>query len=180
MCSAKSLSKRRKDKIEIKETCVLLIIKIVNLLIIFVIHTATCSSCLWCCILRDHSIRIYLQNIDLHQHSLHLFLLKKLMWEVWDTRSCGNSMQSHCTDDSILKTHFADWIHININRWGETQYKILHRLYIITTVTLNKMNYCLSPLCHCYSNRETYMYFHCFEECKLISRFCSYRKGSQS
>lgn len=55
------------------------------------------------------------------------------------------------------------------NRYKETQYKILHRLHI-TPVILHKMDKSFSPLCiKCHSQRATY--FHCFWECKFISRF---------
>ncbi|KAG5263125.1 hypothetical protein AALO_G00282850 [Alosa alosa] len=55
------------------------------------------------------------------------------------------------------------------NRFRETQYKLLHRLHI-TPVVLHKMDRSVSPLCiKCHTQRATY--YHCFWECKLISRF---------
>lgn len=55
------------------------------------------------------------------------------------------------------------------NRLRETLYKTLHRLHI-TPVILHKMNHSFSPICiKCRSDRATY--FHCFWECKMISRF---------
>lgn len=63
------------------------------------------------------------------------------------------------------------------NRLRETQYKILHRLHI-TPVSLNKINPSLSPLCTKCNLEKSY--FHCFWECKLISRFWAHiSKGSQ-
>uniref|UniRef100_A0A3P9KDT4 Reverse transcriptase domain-containing protein n=1 Tax=Oryzias latipes TaxID=8090 RepID=A0A3P9KDT4_ORYLA len=55
------------------------------------------------------------------------------------------------------------------NRLRETQYRIIHRLHI-TPVILHKINRSLSPLClKCNLERGTY--FHCFWECRKISRF---------
>uniref|UniRef100_A0A3P9IJZ9 Reverse transcriptase domain-containing protein n=1 Tax=Oryzias latipes TaxID=8090 RepID=A0A3P9IJZ9_ORYLA len=55
------------------------------------------------------------------------------------------------------------------NRLRETQYRIIHRLHI-TPVILHKINRSQSPLClKCNLERGTY--FHCFWECRKISRF---------
>ena len=72
----------------------------------------------------------------------------------------------------LAGSHPFDKIIITCNRLRETQYKILHRLHI-TPVVLHKINPSISPLCiKCCSERGTY--FHCFWECKLISKFWTF------
>lgn len=78
-------------------------------------------------------------------------------------------LNNKCIEDDWQATVHLIGSTSTCNHLRETQYKILHRLHI-TPVTLNKIYHSISPLCN-KCNWERGTYFHCFWECKWISRF---------